>query len=225
MAAAFGAFGKMPSLGDFFRSDIAASFVEPWDLWLQEGLLAASTALGDRWEACYMSAPIWQFTLSPGLAGPAAATGVLMASVDRVGRKFPLTLAAPIAGQNAALTHFQSGDLFRQLEDIALDALDDTMTRETLSTALADVAAPEPSAPPVIHRNAGHLAWIGQSAPGPHFAASVASGFSNPALWSAHLNGDIQLLVTEGLPSPAQLTALFDPAASLWLPHSVEAPV
>jgi len=223
MAGAFGAFGKMPSLGDFFRTDIAASFVDPWDLWLQEGMLAASTSLTDRWEGCYMSAPIWQFTLSPGLAGPGAMIGVLMASVDRVGRKFPLTLAAPIPDQNAALTHFQSDELFHQLENLALDALDDTMTRDALAKAMAAIQTPAVTVQPVTHRSAGQLSWVGQTAPGPHFAASAVQGFQKPSIWSAHLNGNTQLMVTEGLPSPLQLTALFDPAASLWLPHSVEA--
>jgi type VI secretion system protein ImpM len=35
MAAAFGAFGKMPSLGDFFRFGLPADFVSAWDDWLQ----------------------------------------------------------------------------------------------------------------------------------------------------------------------------------------------
>ena len=44
-----------------------------------------------------MMAPIWRFALAPGVAGPLPMLGVMMPSVDRVGRQFPLTLAAPMA--------------------------------------------------------------------------------------------------------------------------------
>ena len=37
----FGAYGKMPSLGDFFRINASRGFVEPWDIWLQTGMQEA----------------------------------------------------------------------------------------------------------------------------------------------------------------------------------------
>ena len=33
MVSGFGAFGKIPSLGDFFRMGVAAGFVGVWLLW------------------------------------------------------------------------------------------------------------------------------------------------------------------------------------------------
>ena len=90
----YGAYGKLPALGDFVRIGLGRDFVSAWDEWLQSGLLALSESLGEQWEALYMSAPIWRFSLQAGDAGPAPVSGVMMPSVDRVGRKFPLTLAA-----------------------------------------------------------------------------------------------------------------------------------
>ena len=87
-----GAFGKMPSAGDFFRLNAPPGFVRAWDGWLQQAMLEGQRALGPAWDDAYMSAPIWRFTLTAGLAGPHKAQGVLMPSVDRVGRRFPLTL-------------------------------------------------------------------------------------------------------------------------------------
>lgn len=81
----FGAFGKIPSIGDFFRLDPPAGFVRVWDEWLQGLLLTGQGAHGPYWDGYYMTAPIWRFTLSPGLAGPEKVMGVLMPSVDRVG--------------------------------------------------------------------------------------------------------------------------------------------
>lgn len=137
----FGAYGKMPSLGDFFRIRAPRSFCAPWDEWLQSLLADTRAGLGARWEACYMSAPIWRFALAPGFAGPEAAAGVLMPSVDRVGRAFPLTLVVVGAGRVPD---------YAALEDIALSALDDSMTKEGLAQALA--ALPSAPAQPELTR-------------------------------------------------------------------------
>ena len=119
-------------------------FVAAWDAWLQAAMLHAQSALGADWDAHYMSAPIWRFSLSPGLAGASRAMGVLMPSVDRVGRRFPLTLMAPLpATGRAAASHFAQKAIFSWLEDLALDSLEDDMTREALDARLDDVAPPE----------------------------------------------------------------------------------
>ena len=93
--AAFGAYGKIPALGDFFRLGAEREFVTPWDIWLQTTLLAARKSLGDRFEDCYMSAPIWRFALPPSIAGTQGVVGILMPSVDRVGRQFKSPLVIP----------------------------------------------------------------------------------------------------------------------------------
>lgn len=120
----------MPGLGDFFRIALPTAFTRPWDSWLQRSLGDARAALGARWQDAYMSAPIWRFSLAGGLAGHAV-SGVLMPSVDRVGRMFPLT----VAGQGAPLT----ARTFAALEDIALATLEGDVTRDALAEALAQV--------------------------------------------------------------------------------------
>ncbi len=82
-----------------------------------------------------MSAPIWRFTLAPGLAGRYPVFGVLMPSVDRVGRQFPLTLVARGEGTTEAV--------YAQLEEIALASLEDDMTRAGLQMALNNIASGE----------------------------------------------------------------------------------
>jgi type VI secretion system protein ImpM len=63
MGAGFGAYGKIPALGDFFRLNLSGDFVEPWDHWLQETLVASRMSLGAEWDGAYNQAPIWRFTL------------------------------------------------------------------------------------------------------------------------------------------------------------------
>ena len=50
MAAGYGAFGKMPSVGDFFRIAAPPGFVEAWDPWVQQALLGGQQAFGAGWD-------------------------------------------------------------------------------------------------------------------------------------------------------------------------------
>jgi type VI secretion system protein ImpM len=216
----FGAFGKMPALGDFFRIGAGPEFVGPWDGWLQQGLAAARAALGGRWQGCYLSAPVWRFTLAPGLVGAAGMIGVMMASVDRVGRQFPLTLAAPLPGGWPALSaHFAAGACFAHLEGIALDALDEAMTREALAARLAGVGPPPAPGGSSIGRAPGTLVAVGAGAQGPLgdvAAALAAREFRRPSVWSADVAGGTRLMLCEGLPGARQMPGLFDLEAAVW---------
>lgn len=89
-----GVYGKLPSHGDFLRRRVSDAFVGVWDSWLQQSLAASRESLGDRWLDLYLTSPAWRFACAPGLLGPLASAGVLVPSVDRVGRYFPLTVLA-----------------------------------------------------------------------------------------------------------------------------------
>ncbi len=92
--AAIGFYGKLPARGDFVQAGLPRSFTDPWDRWLQRVLAASQAMLGDRWLPAWLEAPVWRFALMPGVCGPDPALGLWLPSVDRVGRHFPLTLAA-----------------------------------------------------------------------------------------------------------------------------------
>lgn len=216
----FGAYGKMPSLGDFFRIEIAQSFVDPWDRWLQQGLVRARADLADRWQACYTSAPIWRFSLTAGLAGPVGAIGVLMPSVDRVGRQFPLTVMTPVpAGRSAVQTHLAAEHTFEALELVALDSLCDSMTIETLKMRLRPIRLDALPGPLSCKRGAGHLALSArdQQNMGHALAAfQTADSFQAPSVWSTVLDGDSRMMVVDGLPGHAHVQGLFDLDAPVW---------
>lgn len=92
-----GCYGKLTSRGDFISRDLPASFIQPWDAFLAAGLLAAQNELGDGWLQAYLVSPLWRFALAPGVSGDAGVVGVVMPSIDRVGRYFPLTVARVLA--------------------------------------------------------------------------------------------------------------------------------
>src|SRR5919107_2608227 len=93
-ATAPGVFGKLPSRADFLSRGLPASFTDPWHTWLVRGLAAARERMAERFEPAYMAAPVWRFVVPPHACGPDPAAGVILPSVDAVGRLFPLTLAA-----------------------------------------------------------------------------------------------------------------------------------
>jgi len=122
-----GWYGKLPGLGDFANRRLPDEFIRAWDEWLQQVIHAARTSLADAWVDSYLTMPIWRFVLLPGLVGASGWAGVLMPSVDRVGRQFPLTLAAELRSSAAAAgALFEAADWFAALEDAALSVLDPT---------------------------------------------------------------------------------------------------
>lgn len=219
--AGFGAFGKMPSAGDFFRLNTPGGFVRVWDNWLQQVMLAGQGAYGPGFDAHYMSAPIWRFTLPAGQAGAGKVMGVMMPSVDRVGRRFPLTLMAalPTPGP-AALDYLSEAALFARLEDVALDALEDTMTRDKLSEVLAQI--PVPDMREVVPLPALDSALVISSAQGPETLPPSLSGdalearLTGCSLWTAVLDGVPRMMACPGLPQGQAALGLFDLGALIW---------
>lgn len=225
MSPGFGAFGKMPALGDFFRLNLPRDFVDVWDGWLQAGIATLRDRMGVAWDGCYLSAPIWRFSLPRGQAGDAAMVGVMMPSVDRVGRQFPLTLACPVDLDTPAEAHFLNAPLFDQLENLALESLDDAMTRDRLQERLADLPPPVTQViEPQMQDHPGGLTLSAQAPLQPLLARqSLPKAALSRGMWSMILDGDHRLISCDGLPNTTQMQGLFDLHAPLWLPVPQEA--
>jgi type VI secretion system protein ImpM len=223
---AFGAFGKMPALGDFFQFGLPRAFTEPWDRWLQQSLVAARGALGDRWTECYLSAPIWRFSLPAGLAGPNGTLGVMMPSVDRVGRQFPLTIAQPVAPDIGILhRHLALDATFGALEQVALAALEDDVTPGRIEADLAAVRLPPPPRAPLLQFAPTRLTLVA----GPEGAAAALAAARSrhderaSSIWSSRVGESCLLMIVNGLPDTAEVCGLFDQAAPVWGRAAMEA--
>ncbi len=88
-----GIYGKHPAKGDFLDAGVPGPLLKLVEGWLDTALAEAREALGAEWEAVWSQAPLLRFWLGEGIWG-APLAGVLMASRDRVGRRFPLVLMA-----------------------------------------------------------------------------------------------------------------------------------
>lgn len=232
-----GWYGKLPTLGDFASRRLEGSFIEPWDLWLGEGLAAHREMLGPGWLDAYLGSPVWRFVLMPGVLDgeEQALAGVLMPSVDKVGRYFPLTLVTRLAAlpRSAAEIELLLGWL-HQLEDVAVDALHDDWTIEQLDATLErlplpldDRGDPAPAAAALAEalgsdgsfvdisalRSRAELAALfgtGLSAAAAAPALAAAQGL---AFWLADNASDPQLLVSRGLPEPSLFVRMLGAAA------------
>lgn len=93
--ASTGFYGKLPCVGDFVRRRLPDAFVTPWDEAMQRLLIAA--AADDEATEPDTSPGPWRFALAPGVCGPEGWIGSVAAGCDRVGRSFPLAIAATVA--------------------------------------------------------------------------------------------------------------------------------
>jgi len=138
-----GWYGKIPALGDFASRRLPAEFIAIWDAWLQHGMAASRASLGEHWLDNYLTSPIWRFALLPGVIGQQAWTGIMMPSVDKVGRHFPLTLALPLGGEHGSLTAMLAGQKwYADMETTALAALNIDFSAEQLEAELLALAPP-----------------------------------------------------------------------------------
>ncbi|TXI01724.1 MAG: type VI secretion system-associated protein TagF [Rhizobium sp.] len=101
-ADAIGFFGKLPTHGDFVSSALGSRLQAALDQWARSGLIELEAALGSDWRRLFHATATWRFVVGHGVWAPSAVAGVLLPSRDRVGRSFPLIIAAQLqrfAGQ------------------------------------------------------------------------------------------------------------------------------
>jgi type VI secretion system protein ImpM len=152
-----GLYGKLPSHGDFLRRRVADAFVGAWDAWLQQSIAASRAQLGEGWLDLYLTSPAWRFACAPGVLSADAITGVMVPSVDRVGRYFPLTIVCELAN-SAKLSSplriaIRCEPWFSLIEQLAIEALaTERLEFDVFDSRVADsVHMLEPlAAPPAI---------------------------------------------------------------------------
>lgn len=139
-----GLFGKLSAKRDFIALATPRTFLEVWEPWMQSCLSASQYQLGSRWQASYLTAPLWRFWLGADLSG-ATTLGVFMPSVDGIGRYYPLTLmtvadpsfSIPPPELNAQESWFSTA------EDFLLSTLNQDQPFEQITATLDALPVPE----------------------------------------------------------------------------------
>lgn len=206
-----GFFGKVPTRGDFVSRSLPASFVTPWDNWLQAGIAGSREILGETWLDIYLTSPAWRFALSAQVAGDLAAVGVLIPSVDGVGRYFPFTLACVLDGQPAPIDLRAQSAWFERAEALALGVLAD-ISLDDLIEGLEELGRP---APPAVAPDGEAWRFEDPSALAHALSREVAP--PHALFWTeGSTRVRPSLLFVRQLPSPPRFTALLDGA---WAAH------
>lgn len=142
-AQAPGWYGKLPALGDFASRRLPQPFIDACDAWLARGIEASRAQLGERWLDAYLTGPIWRYAWAPGIVDERWWLGVMMPSVDKVGRYFPLLIARDLPALPATgpgLDALQAW--YGQLAAAALGSLQPGATLEAFESALARATPP-----------------------------------------------------------------------------------
>lgn len=221
--AAAGFFGKLPCAGDFVQRRLPASFVDAWDRHFEAAVAHSRNALGDAWHEAFHTSPVWRFMLAPGVCGETAWAGVMGPGADRVGRCFPMVIAAPLSDGAAAAR--DGAGWFERAERLHRTAqADASMGVDGFDAQVAALGGPldagQPPADPwreVDWAAASH--W--RLPPPPHGGAEMAladlwtqltSVPGHWCLWWTEGSGRVPagVLVTDGLPRAEAYAGLLD---------------
>jgi type VI secretion system protein ImpM len=208
-------YGKLPARGDFITRGFERPFLDSWDEWLRQGILASQESLAELWLDVYLTSPVWRFALSGGSCGPDTMLGVLIPSVDKVGRYFPLTLGCALtAGLELTGLVAQASPWYRAIEALALAALEPAFSLDALAQPVAlevedtVMALPlvEPLTPPGLYVPFGTDA---HSAAVRHAHHPLAQGLS---LWWTSGSKRVApcLLICPGMPPASSFAALLN---------------
>ena len=220
-----GWYGKLPTNGDFVTRRLPAAFIEPWDAWLNAMITGSREHLGSRWRETFLSAPAWRFVLAPGVIGLQGWAGLIVPSVDPVGRYFPLTVASglPARSIDPVATLVRAHNWYAEVEPVVSVALSPQAEIGTFDAQLANrrfpgelVATLEETEETIPPRARGQRAlWIPL---GPEFQGEAGlRGLAKPlaAPYSAWLAEASQifgrsLMLCEKLPQVEQFCAMLN---------------
>ncbi len=215
-----GWYGKLAMLGDFASRRLPQRLIDLCDPWLARGIEASQAQLGARWLDVYLTGPIWRFAWAPGIVDAQWWLGVLMPSVDKVGRYFPLVIARnlpALPGTVAGLAALEAW--YGQLSVAALGSLQPGATLEAFEFALARAVAPGESAHAVLPATQALPGRVRHTLPGAAslltwaqglLAADALQRYAGHTLWwpdHAALP-DNSLSVAQGLPAAQHFAEL-----------------
>jgi len=219
-----GFFGKLRTHGDFVARRMAPSLHLNLDDWLQRALTRSRQDMGAGWLPAWLNGPLWRFVLAPGVGAAQACAGVMMPSLDRVDRAFPLVLALELEATPPLATCIGAyAAWYAALEDLALSSLERDFSLDAFDAALRGLGGPVAPAAHAMPDDA-YAAPRWPALPSGAAWFSGLDGTALPSLAHAALAGRSAwwtdgapavapcLAVCDGLPGPAAFAALLDGA-------------
>lgn len=218
-----GLYGKLPAYGDFLTRNLTGDFVQPWDEWLQYYVSASREQIGDDWLDVYLTSPIWRFVLSTGVIDGQNWAGLVMPSVDRVGRYFPISIVRAFS-PHLSPVHFLFSEQawYDQIESLGLLALEESLDVDEMIVSADEVPLNDQEA----YQATTHLGEMGGYIMGfantdrealnaglPYMLnASLSADLSSFSLWQTSGSELIapSLFCCQGLPPVGSVAAMID---------------
>lgn len=222
-----GLFGKLPAHGDFIYRDLPTNFINTWDSWLQSFIGSSREQIGEPWLDIYLTSPIWRFAFSEGVIDQHTWAGILLPSVDRVGRYFPFSIAARLPAACNAMEIINNCKWFQTLEVAALKALDgqlhiDDLVEEINRDQIDQSLVYTPS-PPQGDKT-GTVIKLDFEEQSPHsvfsylLGSSLKESLSSYSVWSTQGSQYVEpcLFYSRGLPQIRGVAAMLDGQWEHW---------
>ncbi len=219
-----GIFGKLPAHGDFIHRNLPSKVINEWDEWLQTFIGSSQERMGESWLDMYLTSPIWRFCLSAGVFDDNQWAGIVLPSVDRVGRYFPFSVLAKLP-ENTSPCEFMANQQawFEAVETLALSALDGQLQVDPMVESLNEIEAVKGKYQRLgpANINAGLVIDMDFDEPSVagtmahHLDAFVAATFKSYGIWSTTGSEQVEpcSFIANGMPPVAGASAMLD---GLW---------
>ena len=222
-----GFFGKLPAHGDFIYRDLPSNFINLWDTWLQSYVGSSKEQIGEAWLDIYLTSPIWRFAFSEGVIDQYTWAGILLPSVDRVGRYFPFSIATRLPSGVNPLQLITQTAWFEKIEAAALQALNgqlliDDLLKSINSELLSSASTHIPTASKSTNTGTVIKLDFEEQSPQSAFSslldASLKESLSSYSVWSTHGSDYVEpcLFHARGLPQLRGIAAMLDGQWEQW---------
>ncbi|WP_444993967.1 type VI secretion system-associated protein TagF [Aliikangiella sp. IMCC44359] len=233
-----GVFGKLPLHGDFVYRNLPADFMNGWDEWVQRFIAGSQEQLGEGWLDVYLTSPIWRFVFSEGVLDENAWLGIIMPSVDKVGRYFPISVITQVP-PSANLLEFMllQKEWYENVEEFLFQALDGELDVDELMDAIDET----PLNYNMLYNRVEHISnqssavinlELEEQSPAlvfPHLLDSfLLASLSSYSAWTTVGSERVEpcISITQSLPKIGGIAAMLDGQWSQWnwqQPYSLNA--
>lgn len=224
-----GLFGKLPAHGDFVMRDLPQSFISVWDEWLQHYIAGSKEQLGEDWLNIYLTSPIWRYVFSSGVIDKTVWAGIMLPSVDRVGRYYPISAITPLPDDTNPLEFIsQQSSWFAAIEEFCLQALNGEMNIDELSAEINSLdlmtdssyssAGQTENAGKALQINMEYEEQLPVSVYPYLFNSVLQNSFASYGVWTTTGSERVQpcLFLTQSMPPISGMPAMLDGQWQQW---------
>lgn len=218
----YGLFGKLPMHGDFVHRNLSSSFISCWDEWMQHYIAGSKEQIGEQWLDVYLTSPIWRFVLSPGVIDEKHWAGILMPSVDQVGRYYPFSVLLALPDNINPLEYLSlRNNWYEGVEALSLKALDGEYDIDELLNELGSLSldfnfsyhsSGQRMESAALHFDMEYEEQLPSSVYAHFLDSIIKQSLNSYSMWTTQGSDLIEPCVfcAQGLPSSANIPAMLD---------------